>query len=93
MSALLSGLTIGALTLTPTFDKNVKEYTATTTSATNKITATPEDENATIVITVGETEVENGSAATWEEGENTVTIEVTNWLSDETYTVTVTKGS
>ena len=50
MSARLSGLTIGALTLTPTFDPNTTEYTATTTNATNTVTATPEDEDATVTI-------------------------------------------
>ena len=33
----------------------------------------------------------NGSSATWEEGENTVVITVTNGGSSKTYTVTVTK--
>lgn len=92
MSARLSGLTIGALTLTPSFDSDVTEYEATTTAATNKITATPDDENATVEILVGETEIDNGDSATWETGENTVTITVTNGDEAETYTVTVTKS-
>ena len=93
MSARLSGLTIGALTLAPTFDPDVTEYTTTTTNATNTITATPEDEDAAVTILNGETPVTNGSAATWQEGANTVTITVTNGAAEEVYTVTVTKST
>lgn len=67
------------------------EYTATTTNATNTITATPEDEGAKVSILNGETPVTNGTAATWQEGANTVTITVTNGEAEEGYTVTVTK--
>lgn len=91
MSARLSGLTIGALTLTPTFASDVTEYEVTTSAATNKITATPEDENATVKILVGETEIDSGDSATWETGENTVTVTVTNGDQSKVYTVTVTK--
>lgn len=91
MSARLSGLTIGALSLTPAFDPDVTEYTATTTNATNTITATPEDDEAEVSILNGETLVTNGSAATWQEGANTVAITVTNRAAEEVYTVTVTK--
>lgn len=91
MSARLSGLTIGALTLDPTFESDVKSYTATTTNATNTITATPEDEGAVISIKNGETDVSNGSAATWTDGTNTVTITVTNGNAKEVYIVTVNK--
>ena len=69
------------------------KYTATTTNATNKITATPTDETAEIEILVGETEVPNGGTATWEDGENVVTITVSgNGTDDTVYTVTVTAG-
>lgn len=67
-------------------------YTASTTNATNKITATPASDTASIEITVGETAVENGSAATWAAGENVVTIKVTDGDATTTYTVTVTKS-
>lgn len=89
----LSALTIGALTLDPTFDKDTTEYTTSTTNATNTITATATDtEKATIEILNGETEVTNGAAATWADGENIVTITVTNGVTVVVYTVTVTKG-
>ena len=93
MSARLSGLTIGALTLEPTFDPDVVSYTANTTNATNTITATPEDDEATVTILNGETPVSNGAAATWMEGANTVTITVNNGVAQKVYTVTVTKST
>ena len=93
MSARLSGLTIGALTLTPTFDPDETEYEVTTTAATNKITATPEDENATVEIKNGTTTVTNGASATWSTGENTLTVTVSNGeYNTKVYTVTVTKS-
>lgn len=91
MSARLSGLKIGALTLTPAFDPDVTSYTATTTNATNTVTATAEDAGAEISILNGGAAVGNGDAATWADGENTLTILVTNRDSQKTYTVTVTK--
>lgn len=93
MSARLSGLTIGALTLSPQFDPDTVTYTANTTNNTNTITATPEDDDATITIMNGETPVENGTAATWSEGANTVTITVKNGTAQKVYTVTVTKAT
>ena len=93
MSARLSGLTIGALTLTPTFDPDTTEYTANTTNATNTITATPEDENAEVTILNGETTVTNGTAATWVDGANTVKVTVENGAAQKVYTVTVTKST
>ena len=69
------------------------EYTATTTNATNKITATPTDDTAEVEILVGETEIQNGGIATWEDGENVVTITVSgNGADDTVYVVTVTAG-
>ena len=56
------------------------------------MTATPTDPAAEIEIILGEsTEVENGSSATWETGENTLTITVTGGAPATVYTVTVTK--
>lgn len=93
MSANLSGLAIGSLTLTPEFSSSVITYTANTTNATNTVTATAEDPRATIEIKNGSVLVTNGTAATWSDGENTLTVKVTNGSATKTYTVTVTKGS
>lgn len=87
----LASLSFGALTLVPAFSPTVKAYVATTTDATNTITATPTDEEATVAIDNGGTPVASGSAATWAEGDNAVTITVTNDGETDVYTVTVTK--
>lgn len=95
MNASLSGLTIGSLTLTPEFDPDVTEYAAATTNASNKVTAEAADETATITIKNGTTEVTNGGNASWSEGENTLTITVSDGRDNpvtKTYTVTVTKS-
>lgn len=82
---------IGSLTLTPAFSSAVTEYTATTQNNSNKVTATATDETATITILNGETPVNNGSNASWEEGENVLTITVSQNGASTVYTVTVTK--
>lgn len=89
----LSGLTIGLLTLTPEFSSTVLEYTAATSNATNKITATATDSGDTVTILNGETPVTSGESATWSEGENEVTITVADRddpTSTTVYEVTVT---
>ena len=68
------------------------EYTVSTTNATNKVTATCEDEDATVSIQNGETAVTSGTSATWNEGENALTITVTKGEVSTVYTVTVTKS-
>jgi hypothetical protein len=90
--ARLASLKIGSLTLSPTFNKSVMVYTAETSDASNKITAVAKDGEATIAIKVNDADHENGTAATWEEDENTVEITVTSGTESETYTVTVTKS-
>ena len=64
-----------------------------TENNTNTITATAEDEAAEITILNGDVAVANGSAATWEEGANTVKVTVSNGAAQQVYTVTVTKNS
>ena len=86
----LSALAIGSLTLTPTFDPDVLEYTATTSDATNKITATATDENATVTIASDDATIGSDNRATWATGDNVVTITVTNGTESAVYTVTVT---
>lgn len=92
--ATLSGLVFGSMELTPSFNRGVFEYTSTTTAATNTITATPTDSNASAVIENGTTTVTSGNAATWVEGANTVTVTVTaeDGKTTATYTVVVTKS-
>lgn len=92
--ATLADIKIGSLALTPNFDSATMEYTATTTNATNTVTATPADAGAKIKVTVNNRVIDNGSAATWNSGSNTVKVGVTaaDGTTTELYTVTVTKS-
>lgn len=78
--------------MTPEFDPKVMSYTASTSNSTNKITATAAKPNTTIAIKVGSASVANGGTATWETGENVVTVDTANGSTKLTYTVTVTKS-
>lgn len=99
-NADLADLRIGGLTLSPAFNADtLTGYTASTTNATNTVTAIPADANATIEITnegtsEEETPVVNGRAVTWETGANTLTVKVTaeNGTTTQSYVVTVTKS-
>lgn len=91
-NANLSDLKIGSLTLSPAFAADTTTYTATTSNATNTINAMPADASAAIAITVNDTAIDNGTAATWTSGANTVKVVVTaqDGTTTKTYTVTVT---
>lgn len=97
----LADLRIGGLTLSPAFSAGtLTGYTATTTNASNTVTAIPADANATIEITnKGPSDEEatpmvNGRAVTWKTGANTLTVKVTaeNGTATQSYVVTVTKS-
>ena len=98
--AELADLRIGGLAISPAFSaETLTGYTATTTNATNTVTAIPADANATIEITNKGTDedvvnVVNGRAVTWESGANTLTVKVTaaNGTTTKSYVVTVTKS-
>ena len=92
IDARLASLKVGALTLSPAFNKSIFYYETDTTNATNAIQAVAMDGEATIEILNGSTPVENGAAASWGESENILTIEVTSGSETETYTVIVTKS-
>ena len=86
-NAMLSGLTVDVEGLSPEFNKDTDNYTLQVGSDVEaiQITATPEDEKATVQVQGNEN---------LQEGENTVTITVT--AEDGTtkvYTITVNKGN
>jgi len=87
----LSALSIGSLSLTPEFSPSSTVYLATTTNATNAITATAAASGATVGITVNGDAHTSGEPATWDAGLNEVKATVTNGGSSKTYTVIVTK--
>lgn len=90
-SANLSDLKVGALSTSPAFAAGTVTYTATTSNASNTITAVPESSTAEIEVTVGGKKIVNGAAATWSQGTNTVKVKVTDGDQEKTYTLTVTK--
>lgn len=87
----LSELAIGSLELEPPFDKNILFYTASTSNASNTVTATAKDTEAAVVIKNGNTTVTSGQSATWKDGLNTVKVTVSNGGADKVYTVVVNK--
>lgn len=90
--AKLAGLTVGSLALTPAFNADVTSYAVETTNATNTVTAAAASD-VTVAITVNDEDLENGTTATWNAGENTVTVVASGTgMADTTYTVTVTKS-
>ena len=90
--ACLFDLAIEGLTLSPEFDSRNYEYTATTTDESNVITAKPISEDAIIDITVNDTEHENNTAYSWNNGDNVIEFTVTDGKQIKTYAVTVTKS-
>ncbi len=87
----LTALSIGTLTLDPTFSEATNEYTTSTENASDTITATAAA-GTDIVITVNGNSVTNGTAPTWASGANLVSIQIASATGSNNYTVTVTKS-
>lgn len=87
----LSALSIGSLTLDPTFDKDINNYATETENNSDTVTATA-GENVDVVITVNGNSITNGTAPTWAAGDNIVSVQLTSSTGMNTYTVTVTKS-
>lgn len=92
--ATLAALSLGGAAISPSFVPGTVSYTAATKSATNTVTATPANAGASVKVTVNDAVINNGGAATWQPGSNTVKVEVTaeDGTTKKTYTVTVTKS-
>ncbi len=88
----LSSLKIEGVILNPEFTPLKEEYTATTTAELSVITATPINSEATVNISVNMSSHENGTAYTWLEGYNSVTITVIDEDSVKIYDISVTKS-
>lgn len=88
--ATLSALTIGALSLSPTFAAGTLNYTASTANATDNVSATAAS-GCSATIKVNGSAHTSGQAATWTPGQNTVEVTVTgSGKVTQIYTVTVT---
>jgi len=90
-AAKLASLSVGSLELSPAFDADTTAYIATTSNATNVVSATGAD-GASVAITVNGSVHTSGQSATWNTGTNTVNVVVTkSGYTTTTYTITVTK--
>ena len=97
--AKLQGLTVGALSLSPTFDADTETYTASAANNVSSaaVTATPAENGAEIGITVTAStttkNVVNGAAAPLAVGENVIKVTVKQGDAVKVYTVTVTRAA
>ena len=90
--AKLSALSITGVTLTPAFDANITNYTASTTDASNVVSATAADSASASILVNGSSHT-SGQSASWNTGTNTVIVSVTkSGYISRTYTITVTKS-
>ena len=89
---LLTSLSIGDKVLNPTFASDTLAYAATTTDASNIVSAIASPEGAVITATLNTVPVVDlTSGLVWTDGENTLVITVTSGEESATYTITVTK--
>ena len=97
--AKLESLTVGALELSPSFDGDVVNYTASAANNVSSaaVTATPAQNGAQVEITVtsGTTtkKVVNGGSAALAVGANTIAVTVKQGNAVKVYTVTVTRAA
>ena len=87
----LSALSIGSLTLSPTFDSSIVTYIASTTNTSDTVDFTA-PVGVTVEAKANGTTIANGDSVTWNTGNNTVTVTLTGATATTTYTVTVTKS-
>ena len=89
--AVLSGLSIAGITIDPTFDPEVLNYTGATTAESSLVTATAE-EDVTITAALNGTTVDLASALTWIRGSNLLAITASKEGAESTtYSVVITK--
>ena len=89
---LLTSLSIGDKVLNPTFASDTLAYAATTTDASNIVSAIASPEGAVITATLNTIPVADlTSGLVWDNGENTLVITVSKGEESTAYTITVTK--
>lgn len=90
-NAQLSALSITGVSLSPSFAPSTRNYVGSTSAASGTITATAAESGATVEVFQEDNDISSGKVATWETGENVVSVIVTNGDARAAYTVTVTK--
>ena len=88
----LSALTVGSLSLSPTFNKSTYEYTASASVASVAVNGTATASDSVVTVEAGGKVYENGSSVKLNMGENVIKINVANKTYVDTYTVTVTRS-
>ena len=89
----LTDLTVGSITLSPTFGPETLTYTGTVTGASDAVTASASQAKAKVHLEFGGKNYPNGATLKWNTGANTVNVVVENGVSERTYTLTLTKGA
>lgn len=87
----LVSLSLGTAVLTPNFDPAVTAYHASTSAASNTITATG-SAGSQVAIEVNGKAQANGVSASWSDGDNTVKVTVSFGGHSKVYTMTVNKA-
>lgn len=87
----LVSLSLGTAALTPAFDPAVTAYHASTSAASNTITATGSAGSQVTIEVNGKAQANSGSAY-WSDGDNTVKVTVSFGGRSKVYTVTVNKA-
>lgn len=90
----LTDLSIGSLSLSPTFNPETLSYTATATAASDAVAANPTQARAKVTLTYNGKNYPNGGSVKWlaDSTAHPLEIVVENGVSVRTYTVKVTKG-
>lgn len=88
----LSALTVGSLSLSPSFNKSTYEYTAPASVASVVVNGTATAADSVVTVEAGGKVYDNGSSVKLAMGENVIKVNVANKTYVDTYTVTVTRS-
>lgn len=88
----LSALTVGSLSLSPSFNKSTFEYTTSGSVASVVVSGTATASDSVVTVEAGGKVYDNGSSVKLNMGENVIKINVANKTYVDTYTVTVTRS-
>lgn len=88
----LSALTVGSLSLSPSFNKSTYEYTTSGSVASAAVNGTATASDSVVTVEAGGKVYDNGSTVKLNMGENVIKVNVANKTYVDTYTVTVTRS-
>ncbi len=88
----LSALTVGSLSLSPSFNKSTFEYTTSGSVASVVVNGTATSSDSVVTVEAGGKVYDNGSSVKLNMGENVIKVNVSSKTYVDTYTVTVTRS-